>query len=96
MKKENIIKVEVEKKNIKVKIKIEKIIKEVEIIAVVIVVVLAIKKEKKIELKKEICEKYNLDKNKFIASFGTSQDFKEAILSGSDEVRIGHQIFEVS
>ena len=52
--------------------------------------------EKMIELKKEICEKYNLDKNKFIASFGTSQDFEEAILSGSDEVRIGHQIFEVS
>ena len=52
--------------------------------------------EKMIELKKEICEKYNLDKNKFIASFGTSQDFEEAILSGSDEVRIGHQIFEVA
>ena len=51
--------------------------------------------EKMIEIKKEICEKYNLDKDTFIASFGTSQDFDEAILSGSDEVRIGHQIFEV-
>ena len=51
--------------------------------------------EKMIEIKKEICNKYNLDLNSFIASFGTSQDFDEAILSGSDEVRIGHQIFEV-
>ena len=50
---------------------------------------------KMIEIKKGICEKYGLDKDKFIASFGTSQDFEEAILSGSDEVRIGHQIFEV-
>ena len=51
--------------------------------------------EKMVEIKNEICEKYSLDKNKFIASFGTSQDFNEAILSGTDEVRIGHQIFEV-
>ena len=47
------------------------------------------------EIKNEICEKYGFDKDKFIASFGTSQDFEEAIISGSDEVRIGHQIFEV-
>ena len=52
--------------------------------------------EKMIQIKNEICEKYGLEKDKFIASFGTSQDFEEAILSGSDEVRIGHQIFEVS
>ena len=51
--------------------------------------------EKMVEIKNEICEKYSLDKNKFIASFGTSQDFNEAILLGTDEVRIGHQIFEV-
>ena len=51
--------------------------------------------EKMVELKNNICDKYGLDKDKFIASFGTSQDFEEAILSGSDEVRIGHQIFEV-
>ena len=51
--------------------------------------------EKMVEIKNGICEKYSLDKNKFIASFGTSQDFNEAILSGTDEVRIGHQIFEV-
>ena len=51
--------------------------------------------EKMIEIKKEICDKYNLNINTFIASFGTSQDFDEAILAGSDEVRIGHQIFEV-
>ena len=51
--------------------------------------------EKMVEIKNEICEKYSLDKNKFIASFGTSQDYEEALLSGSDEVRVGHQIFEV-
>ena len=52
--------------------------------------------EKMLEIKEKFCDKYNLDKNKFIASFGTSQDFNEAILSGSDEVRVGHQIFEVT
>ena len=51
--------------------------------------------EKMIQIKNEICEKYGLNKDKFIASFGTSQDYQEAIESGSDEVRIGHQIFEV-
>ena len=51
--------------------------------------------EKMVEIKNNICDKYGLDKNKFIASFGTSQDYEEAILSGSDEVRIGHQIFEI-
>ena len=51
--------------------------------------------EKMLKIKEELCEKYSLDKNKFIASFGTSQDYEEALLSGSDEVRVGHQIFEV-
>ena len=51
--------------------------------------------EKMIQIKNEICEKYGLNKDKFIASFGTSQDFQDAILSGSDEVRIGHQIFQI-
>jgi pyridoxal phosphate enzyme (YggS family) len=51
--------------------------------------------EKMVQIKNDICEKYGMDKDKFIASFGTSQDFDEAILAGSDEVRIGHQIFEV-
>ena len=51
--------------------------------------------EHMVKLKNDICDKYNLDKNKFISSFGTSQDYEEAIISGSDEVRVGHQIFEV-
>ena len=51
--------------------------------------------EKMLKIKDELCEKYSLNKDKFIASFGTSQDYEEAILSGSDEVRVGHQIFEV-
>ena len=51
--------------------------------------------EHMVKLKNDICDKYNLDKSKFISSFGTSQDYEEAIISGSDEVRVGHQIFEV-
>ena len=51
--------------------------------------------EKMLKIKNEICEKYSLDKEKFIASFGTSQDYEDAIISGSDEVRVGHQIFEI-
>ena len=50
---------------------------------------------KMLKIKEELCEKFSLNKEKFIASFGTSQDYEEAILSGSDEVRVGHQIFEV-
>lgn len=46
-------------------------------------------------LKDQICEKYGFDKSTFIASFGTSQDFENAIKEGSDEVRIGHTIFDV-
>lgn len=48
-----------------------------------------------IKLKNELCEKYNMDKNTFIASFGTSQDYENAIREGSDEVRVGHTIFDV-
>jgi pyridoxal phosphate enzyme (YggS family) len=51
--------------------------------------------EKMLKIKNEICEKYSLEKEKFIASFGTSQDYEDAIISGSDEVRVGHQIFEI-
>ena len=51
--------------------------------------------EEMLKLKEQLCEKYALDKDKCIASFGTSQDYEEAILSGSDEVRVGHQIFQV-
>ena len=51
--------------------------------------------QKMLSIKEKICEKYSLNKEKFIASFGTSQDYEEAILSGSDEVRVGHQIFEI-
>lgn len=48
-----------------------------------------------IKLKEQICEKYKLEKDKFIASFGTSQDFENAIREGSDEVRVGHQVFDL-
>ena len=51
--------------------------------------------EEMLKLKEQLCEKYALDKDKFIASFGTSQDYEEAILSGSNEGRVGHQIFQV-
>ncbi|MCQ2820318.1 MAG: YggS family pyridoxal phosphate-dependent enzyme [archaeon] len=49
-----------------------------------------------IKIKTSICEKYSLDPNTFIASFGTSQDFENAIREGSDEVRVGHQIFDIA
>ena len=48
-----------------------------------------------IDIKDDFCNKYNLNKEKFIASFGTSQDYYNAILSGSDEIRVGHTIFEI-
>jgi len=48
-----------------------------------------------IEIKDEFCNKYSIDKEKFIASFGTSQDYYNAILSGSDEIRVGHTVFEI-
>ena len=48
-----------------------------------------------VDIKDEFCNKYNLNKEKFIASFGTSQDYYNAILSGSDEIRVGHTIFEI-
>ena len=48
-----------------------------------------------IDIKNDFCNKYNLNKEKFIASFGTSQDYYNAILSGSDEIRVGHTIFEI-
>ena len=51
--------------------------------------------DKMLKIKEELCKKYSLNKNTFIASFGTSQDYEEALLRGSDEVRVGHQIFEV-
>ena len=49
-----------------------------------------------LKIKEEMCDKYKLDKESFIASFGTSQDFQEAIKAGCDEVRIGHQIFDTN
>ena len=49
-----------------------------------------------LKIKEEFCEKYKLDKDSFVASFGTSQDFEDAIKAGCDEVRIGHQIFDTN
>ena len=47
-----------------------------------------------IEIKKKICETYGFDPNDFTASFGTSQDYKDAVLCQSDEVRVGRTIFQ--
>lgn len=49
-----------------------------------------------LKIKEEFCEKYKFNKDSFIASFGTSQDFENAIIAGSDEVRVGHQIFDTN
>mmetsp|Transcript_22584 Transcript_22584/g.22419 ORF Transcript_22584/g.22419 Transcript_22584/m.22419 type:complete len:95 (-) Transcript_22584:14-298(-) len=45
-------------------------------------------------LKKEICEKYDLESDKFELSIGTSADYEDAIVhGGATEVRVGTQIF---
>jgi pyridoxal phosphate enzyme (YggS family) len=46
------------------------------------------------EIKKTICEKYKRDLESFKISTGTSDDFEEAILNGSNEVRLGSIVFE--
>lgn len=51
--------------------------------------------EKMIQLKKDICEKNKLDHDIFVCSFGTSEDFDEAIRCGSNEVRVGSSIFQI-
>lgn len=47
------------------------------------------------KFKLDICEKLNLDKDQFVLSFGTSDDYETAILEGSNEVRIGGLIFDI-
>jgi PLP dependent protein len=51
--------------------------------------------KKMYEIKMKICENYNVDKDKFVLSLGTSDDFSEAIKCGSNEVRIGGLIFDI-
>ena len=43
--------------------------------------------------KLEICEELSIEKEKFVLSLGTSDDFESAILEGSNEVRVGGLIF---
>mmetsp|Transcript_7402 Transcript_7402/g.8366 ORF Transcript_7402/g.8366 Transcript_7402/m.8366 type:complete len:114 (-) Transcript_7402:14-355(-) len=46
------------------------------------------------KLKINICEKYDLNKDEFQLSIGTSADYEDAIkLGGATEVRVGTQIF---
>ncbi|KAJ5074760.1 pyridoxal phosphate homeostasis protein [Anaeramoeba ignava] len=45
------------------------------------------------KLKAQLIEKFEIDKNQFDLSFGTSQDFEEAIKHGSNSVRIGTTLF---
>ena len=46
------------------------------------------------KLRNEICEKLNVEKDEFILSIGTSDDYENAVLEGSNEVRIGGLIFD--
>jgi pyridoxal phosphate enzyme (YggS family) len=46
------------------------------------------------KIKEKICEKFSRDRDDFIISMGTSDDFEDAILYGSNEVRLGSIIFE--
>ncbi|CAI2378909.1 unnamed protein product [Moneuplotes crassus] len=46
------------------------------------------------KLKTDLCEKYDIDPDKFELSIGTSADFEDAIIhGGATEVRVGTQIF---
>jgi pyridoxal phosphate enzyme (YggS family) len=45
-------------------------------------------------IKLTLCEKFNLNKEEFILSIGTSDDFEKAIEYGSNEVRIGGLLFD--
>jgi uncharacterized pyridoxal phosphate-containing UPF0001 family protein len=47
------------------------------------------------KLKIYICEKYNLALENFQISMGTSDDYEEAIKSGSNEIRVGGLIFDI-
>jgi pyridoxal phosphate enzyme (YggS family) len=47
------------------------------------------------DVKNLICNKYSLNHDDFFSSYGTSDDFEQAILNGSNEVRLGGVIFDV-
>lgn len=49
--------------------------------------------KKMVEIKNKYCEMYKINKEEFVASFGTSDDYVDAIECGSDEVRVGSSIF---
>ena len=49
--------------------------------------------KKMVEIKNKYCEMYKINKEEFVASFGTSDDYVNAIECGSDEVRVGSSIF---
>ena len=49
--------------------------------------------KKMVEIKNKYCEMYKINKEEFVASFGTSDDYVNAIKCGSDEVRVGSSIF---
>jgi pyridoxal phosphate enzyme (YggS family) len=51
--------------------------------------------DKMYEIKMELCSKFAVNPDEFILSLGTSDDFEEAIIHGSNEVRIGGYIFDV-
>lgn len=49
--------------------------------------------EEMYRLKNVICEKFSINPDEFVLSFGTSDDYENAILHGSNEIRIGTLIF---
>jgi len=51
--------------------------------------------KKMYELKIKISEMFNIEKDKFVLSLGTSDDYVEAIKCGSNEIRIGGLIFDI-
>lgn len=49
--------------------------------------------EEMYDLKQKICEKFSINIDEFILSFGTSEDYENAIINGSNEIRIGTLLF---
>ncbi len=49
--------------------------------------------EEMYKLKNNLCEKFGLNTDEFTLSFGTSDDYENAIMNGSNEIRIGTLLF---
>lgn len=49
--------------------------------------------EEMYKLKNTLCERFSINPDEFTLSFGTSDDYENAIMNGSNEIRIGTLLF---